>query len=103
MIQSFSQLDIHRPEKEVFTVTLMRYCDTANQIRYTSVLYASKVLLLVYGVFLAWETRHITIAELNDSKQLYRFLLLYMLLLVFVADLGDLETYAHILSKRSKN
>ena len=33
-------------------------------------LYAYKGLLLVLGLFLAWETRNVQFPELNDSKQI---------------------------------
>lgn len=30
--------------------------------------YGYKFLLMIFGAFLAWETRHVHIQELNDSK-----------------------------------
>lgn len=35
---------------------------------WTAALYVYKGLFLLFGVFLAWDTRHVRIAALNDSK-----------------------------------
>jgi gamma-aminobutyric acid type B receptor len=37
---------------------------------WTGALYAYKGLLLLFGVYMAWETRHVKIPVLNDSHQI---------------------------------
>ena len=43
-------------------------CQCEYQSQWTGCLYAYKGLLLAYGLLLAWETRNVTYAALNDSK-----------------------------------
>ncbi|XP_072048784.1 gamma-aminobutyric acid type B receptor subunit 2-like [Amphiura filiformis] len=44
------------------------YCSCKHQIYWLTALYSYKALLLIFGAFLAWETRKVTISALNDSK-----------------------------------
>ncbi|PIK62322.1 hypothetical protein BSL78_00753 [Apostichopus japonicus] len=46
----------------------IQYCTTDNSLIWQCTLYGYKALLLIFGVFLAWETRKVTIPALNDSK-----------------------------------
>ncbi|XP_031551281.1 gamma-aminobutyric acid type B receptor subunit 2-like [Actinia tenebrosa] len=46
----------------------MESCSSDNMVYWLGVLYSYKVLLLLFGSFLAWETRNVTIPALNDSK-----------------------------------
>lgn len=43
-------------------------CQSVHTKSWLSVLYAYKGLLLVVGVYMAWETRHVKIPALNDSQ-----------------------------------
>lgn len=43
-------------------------CQSVHTKSWLSVLYAYKGLLLVVGVYMAWETRHVKISALNDSQ-----------------------------------
>ncbi|XP_068685324.1 gamma-aminobutyric acid type B receptor subunit 2-like isoform X2 [Montipora foliosa] len=53
---------------EFDTMRQWEYCDCRHKIVWFGVLFATKVLLLLFGVFLAWETRHVKIPALNDSR-----------------------------------
>ncbi|XP_072015065.1 gamma-aminobutyric acid type B receptor subunit 2-like [Amphiura filiformis] len=44
------------------------YCSCKHHIYWLATLYSYKALLLIFGAFLAWETRQVTISALNDSK-----------------------------------
>lgn len=46
----------------------MAHCQSSSMIYWLGALYAFKGLLMLFGMFLAWETRHVTIPALNDSK-----------------------------------
>ncbi|KAJ8044814.1 Gamma-aminobutyric acid type B receptor subunit 2 [Holothuria leucospilota] len=46
----------------------VQYCTSDHQQYWEGALYGYKSLLLVFGVFLAWETRKVNIPALNDSK-----------------------------------
>jgi gamma-aminobutyric acid type B receptor len=43
-------------------------CQSLHTKSWLSILYAYKGLLLVVGVYMAWETRHVKIPALNDSQ-----------------------------------
>lgn len=44
------------------------YCQSNQMSIFIGIIYAYKGLLLIFGAFLAWETRHVSIPALNDSK-----------------------------------
>ncbi|XP_070576464.1 gamma-aminobutyric acid type B receptor subunit 2-like [Ptychodera flava] len=47
---------------------LLEFCDSDHLTYWLGALYCYKGLLLIFGTFLAWETRKVTISALNDSK-----------------------------------
>lgn len=53
---------------EYDTLPYWEYCDCQHKAIWFGVLFATKGLLLLFGVFLAWETRHVKIPALNDSR-----------------------------------
>lgn len=57
-------------ESNVILSEVQRYCYSPNQGYWIASLYVYKGLLLAFGTFLAWETRHVTIPALNDSKNI---------------------------------
>ena len=64
------QLDETNPELELYIVPVYRECLSDNQIVFTMAIYSVKGLVMLGGIFLAWEMRRITVAELNDSTYL---------------------------------
>ncbi|XP_022107900.1 gamma-aminobutyric acid type B receptor subunit 2-like isoform X1 [Acanthaster planci] len=62
--------DTAQLEREIFIIPFRKFCWSENELYFLGVLYAAKAILLAFGIFLAWETRLITVAELNDSKYL---------------------------------
>ncbi|KAK2188874.1 hypothetical protein NP493_117g04006 [Ridgeia piscesae] len=60
-----------------------RYCESAHMWYFAGILYAIKGLLLLFGAFLAFETRKVTVPALNDSKfigvSLYNVVILCMI------------------------
>ncbi|EDV22612.1 uncharacterized protein TRIADDRAFT_28568, partial [Trichoplax adhaerens] len=52
----------------VITRSVAIICVSNYMTIWMVVIYCWKFLLIVFGAFLAWETRHVTIPELNDSK-----------------------------------
>ncbi|XP_067625917.1 gamma-aminobutyric acid type B receptor subunit 2 isoform X2 [Eurosta solidaginis] len=59
-ISSIDRSVVYQPQVEV--------CRSQHTQSWLGVLYAYKGLLLVVGVYMAWETRHVTIPALNDSQ-----------------------------------
>ena len=53
-------------DKEI--IPTLEHCKSEYLAYWLGVMYGFKGLLLVFGVFLAWETRGVTIPALNDSK-----------------------------------
>ena len=53
-------------DKEIIPV--LEHCESSQLSYWLGSVYAFKGLLLVFGVFLAWETRGVTIPALNDSR-----------------------------------
>lgn len=43
------------------------HCDSEHSDTWLGALYAYKGALLIFGVYMAWETRHVKIPALNDS------------------------------------
>ena len=53
---------------DVLKVFQLYKCSSKQEVPFTSVIYAYKGILLLFGLFLAWETRHVEVPALNDSK-----------------------------------
>ncbi|XP_052867877.1 gamma-aminobutyric acid type B receptor subunit 2 [Anopheles cruzii] len=58
----------HPTLEDVIIVQENEYCQSNQMNIFIGVIYAYKGLLLIFGAFLAWETRHVSIPALNDSK-----------------------------------
>lgn len=60
---------INHPTNQDFQVVPeMEYCKSNQMTIFLGAIYLYKGLLMVIGCFLAWETRHVSIPALNDSK-----------------------------------
>ena len=46
------------------------FCDNEKKAYWIIALYIYKGLLLLMGCFLAWETRHVSFEEINDSRSI---------------------------------
>ncbi|XP_077989812.1 gamma-aminobutyric acid type B receptor subunit 1-like [Glandiceps talaboti] len=55
-------------DNDVVIVPVWIKCDSKQSMYWLGTLYAIKGLLLIFGAFLAWETRNVTVPALNDSK-----------------------------------
>ncbi|XP_053385078.1 gamma-aminobutyric acid type B receptor subunit 2-like isoform X2 [Mercenaria mercenaria] len=55
-------------EGDLDIVPVVEYCKSKQMSIWLGLIYAYKGLLLVFGCFLAWETRQVSIPALNDSK-----------------------------------
>ncbi|CAG9796235.1 unnamed protein product [Diatraea saccharalis] len=60
----------HPSSEDIVIVQENEYCQSERMTIFIGVIYAYKGLLLVFGAFLAWETRHVSIPALNDSKHI---------------------------------
>ncbi|XP_021203983.1 gamma-aminobutyric acid type B receptor subunit 2 isoform X1 [Bombyx mori] len=60
----------HPSSEDIVIVQENEYCQSERMPIFIGVIYAYKGLLLVFGAFLAWETRHVSIPALNDSQHI---------------------------------
>ncbi|XP_013148746.1 PREDICTED: gamma-aminobutyric acid type B receptor subunit 2 [Papilio polytes] len=60
----------HPTSEDIVIVQENEYCQSEKMTIFVGIIYVYKGLLLVFGAFLAWETRHVSIPALNDSKHI---------------------------------
>ncbi|XP_071806670.1 gamma-aminobutyric acid type B receptor subunit 2-like [Asterias amurensis] len=62
--------DLHDVDGDKIIVRILNKCDSPNSpsFLWSGIMFGWKGLLLVYGAFLAWESRKVTMVHLNDSK-----------------------------------
>ncbi|CAO4374568.1 unnamed protein product [Caenorhabditis nigoni] len=58
----------HIPEDNIVIIPEVEKCYSSHSGVFQAVLYAVKGVLMILGCFLAWETRHVNVPALNDSK-----------------------------------
>ncbi|XP_063989101.1 gamma-aminobutyric acid type B receptor subunit 2 [Diachasmimorpha longicaudata] len=58
----------HPSSDDIMMIPENEYCQSNRMTLYLGSIYAYKGLLMIFGAFLAWETRHVSIPALNDSK-----------------------------------
>ncbi|XP_033640825.1 gamma-aminobutyric acid type B receptor subunit 1-like [Asterias rubens] len=60
----------HQKNDDIVYISTHTICESANHIYWIGSFYVINGLLLVFGAFLAWETRKVSIPALNDSKNI---------------------------------
>ncbi|KAG8222160.1 hypothetical protein J437_LFUL000741, partial [Ladona fulva] len=58
----------HPSSEDILIIPENEYCQSGNMTVFVGSIYAYKGLLLIFGAFLAWETRYVSIPALNDSR-----------------------------------
>ncbi|XP_046400524.1 gamma-aminobutyric acid type B receptor subunit 2-like [Ischnura elegans] len=58
----------HPSSEDIVIIPENEYCQSGNMTVFVGSIYAYKGLLLIFGAFLAWETRYVSIPALNDSR-----------------------------------
>ncbi|KAJ8953710.1 hypothetical protein NQ314_007320 [Rhamnusium bicolor] len=64
----FFQYLPHPSNEDIIIIPENEYCASEHQTIFVGSIYAYKGLLMIFGAFLAWETRHVSIPALNDSR-----------------------------------
>ncbi|XP_040818726.1 gamma-aminobutyric acid type B receptor subunit 2 [Ochotona curzoniae] len=54
--------------RDISVRPLLEHCENTHMTIWLGIVYAYKGLLMLFGCFLAWETRNVSIPALNDSK-----------------------------------
>ncbi|XP_077866298.1 gamma-aminobutyric acid type B receptor subunit 2-like [Saccoglossus kowalevskii] len=60
----------HPVEEDVMLIPRMLLCDSIYFTYWMAFIYIYKGILILFGIFLAWETRKVEIPGLNDSRQI---------------------------------
>ncbi|XP_071808953.1 gamma-aminobutyric acid type B receptor subunit 2-like [Asterias amurensis] len=60
--------DTTSPDREEYIITVLYHCHSQQELFLMCALYGFKGSILVFGIFMAWETRHVKVRGLNDSK-----------------------------------
>ncbi|XP_022907049.1 gamma-aminobutyric acid type B receptor subunit 2 [Onthophagus taurus] len=58
----------HPSSEDIVIIPENEYCASEKMTIFIGSIYAYKGLLMIFGAFLAWETRHVSIPALNDSR-----------------------------------
>ncbi|XP_017778907.1 PREDICTED: gamma-aminobutyric acid type B receptor subunit 2 [Nicrophorus vespilloides] len=58
----------HPSSEDIIIIPENEYCASERMTIFVGCIYAYKGLLMIFGAFLAWETRHVSIPALNDSR-----------------------------------
>ncbi|CAG9767793.1 unnamed protein product [Ceutorhynchus assimilis] len=58
----------HPSNEDEIIIPENEYCTSSRMTIFISSIYVYKGLLMIFGAFLAWETRHVSIPALNDSR-----------------------------------
>ncbi|ELU02555.1 hypothetical protein CAPTEDRAFT_109334 [Capitella teleta] len=56
------------PESDIVLLSQIHKCESEFNLYFTATLYLVQGLVIVFGAFLAWETRKVKLDALNDSK-----------------------------------
>uniref|UniRef100_A0A8D0DRG2 Gamma-aminobutyric acid type B receptor subunit 2 n=1 Tax=Salvator merianae TaxID=96440 RepID=A0A8D0DRG2_SALMN len=54
--------------RDISILPILEHCENTHMTIWLGIVYAYKGLLMLFGCFLAWETRNVSIPALNDSK-----------------------------------
>ncbi|CAH1794092.1 unnamed protein product [Owenia fusiformis] len=55
---------------DVLRIPYIYTCEARHKAYWLTAIYSSKGLLLMFGIFFAWQTRKVTLVALNDSKEI---------------------------------
>ena len=90
-----SLLCVFQPSAEdtdLLYIPQLAKCDSAHLDKWLGAFYAYKGLLLLFGVYMAWETRHVKIPVLNDSQYIGMNIYNVVLMSVTVVALSSILT-----------
>ena len=65
-----SLLQTNEPHADIIYRPMIYHCAMNNSFVWLLLVYGFKGILLIFGLFLAWETRKVKIAALNDSHHI---------------------------------
>lgn len=88
-------------EEDILYVYQTTQCGSVHMEKWLSGFYAFKGLLLVFGSYMAWETRNVSIPALNDSRYIglsvYNVVVMSVIVVILSNILSDEPILAVIL------
>ena len=95
------QLQASENDEDLLFISQLTTCNSVHIEKWTGALYAYKGLLLVFGVYMAWETRHVKIPALNDSQYIgmnvYNVVIMSIIVVVLSNILSHQPTLAYVM------
>ena len=93
-----------QPSKEdadIWYISQVSSCHSDHIEKWLGSFYAFKGLLLVFGVYMAWETRNVKIPVLNDSQYIgmnvYNVVIMSIIVVTLTNILPDQPTMAYVM------
>ena len=87
-------------DEDLLFISQLTTCNSEHIEKWTGALYAYKGLLLIFGVYMAWETRHVKIPALNDSQYIgmnvYNVVIMSIIVVVLSNILSRRPTLAYV-------
>jgi len=88
-------------DEDLLYISQLTTCYSDHLNKWTYGLYTYKGLLLIFGVYMAWETRNVKIPALNDSRYIgmnvYNVVMMSVLVVTLSNILSHQPTLAYIL------
>ncbi|CAH1778015.1 unnamed protein product [Owenia fusiformis] len=103
MYKSVSNFTIVSSENDpdLLYIPQLATCDSVHMIKWTGALYAYKGLLLMFGVYMAWATRHVKIPALNDSQYIgmnvYNVVTVSVIVVALSSILNEQPTLSYVI------
>ncbi|XP_077997883.1 gamma-aminobutyric acid type B receptor subunit 1-like [Glandiceps talaboti] len=79
-------------------ISQVAYCESPKMTYWVAIIYSMKAIVLLFGGFLAWETRKVSIAVLNDSRYIGMCIYNVVILSCLGAPLTYILRYDPVLS-----
>ena len=85
-------------DRDLLFIPQLSKCDSQHLDKWMGVFYAYKGILVLFGVYMAWETRNVKIPVLNDSQyigmNIYNVVLMSITVVVLSNLISDKATLA---------
>lgn len=96
-----SHWQIAEDDDDLLYISQLTKCTSHYLDKWTGILYVYKGLMLVFGVYMAWETRNVKIPALNDARYIgmnvYNVVIMSVLVVTISNILSHQPTLAYIM------
>ena len=95
LIVCYTYLQYDEKDDNMLYLPYVYTCEVNNMMIWLGILYPYKGILLLFGLFLAWETRNVKIPALNDSHHIGMSAWIFLGIEVFPSDNDYVVAKAH--------